>query len=75
MISYAWLKDLPFRIGIGAMVGGTILMYTTFYYAYFNGYEALITINDFGEAKFEFWFFTALLPFIFWTCFKLMEEK
>lgn len=39
--------------GILAGFGASVILAVTFYAAYFNGYQVLITVNDFNEAHIE----------------------
>jgi hypothetical protein len=46
-------------------LGNSVLMAWTFYAAFFNGYHVLVTVNDFGEAWYEFILIPVVLVFIF----------
>lgn len=47
-------KFLYTIISYTPLLSMSIVMYITFIYAYFNGHQATITINTYGEANIEF---------------------
>lgn len=46
----------------------------TFYRAYFNDYEAIVHINDFGEAGIEFVWITLAIPCVIYLFIEKMRE-
>ena len=56
------LKTFIFCCGMGGLMGSTITFMFTFFIAYFNGYEVLVKINDYGEAHIEMVVFLLLIP-------------
>jgi len=54
-------------IGIGALLGNSIMMYITFLMAYFQGYRAVVLVNEFNEAHFEFFFIPISIIIGIWT--------
>jgi len=61
------IKKWIFIFGFGGLFGCTFTLLLTFFTAYFNGYEVLVTINDYNEAKIEFYLFLFLIPCIIYT--------
>jgi len=52
------MKRLLVSIGFAFLISNSIILFITFLLAYFNNFEILININNYGEANFEL----ALIP-------------
>ena len=57
-------KTIYKAIGFSCLVSYAANMIRVFYTAYFNNYRVIVTVNDYGEAVFEFWFVLLSIPFI-----------
>lgn len=62
-------------IGIGSLIGNSIVLYFTFLSAFFNNYKILVTINEYSEAHFEFFFIPITFIIGVWTVHNLMKQK
>lgn len=47
------LKNLMIAIGIACLISNSLVLFYTFFIAYFNDYQVLINVNNFGEAHLE----------------------
>jgi len=57
MNKYLW------AVAVGASIGTWVTMLWVFFRAYFNGYQILVTINDYHEAHIE----AIIMPILFLT--------
>lgn len=47
------IKGILTTIGIAGLLANSITLTITFFYAYFNNYRVLVTVNSMGEANIE----------------------
>lgn len=71
-------SNLFIGFALAFMLSNTVIMYITFFGAYFNNYKILVTVNELGEAKLEM---GILIVFLFivsigvYEIFKMIEKK
>ena len=58
--------------GIGVLIGNSIILYTTWLMAFFQGNRVTVLINNYGEMPTEFVFFPISLVIAFWSVYQLM---
>jgi len=51
---FTLMKDVLALLGIAWLFGHSVGVYVTFLLAFFNGYRIVVTVNNSGEALFEF---------------------
>ncbi len=68
------LKKLSKYIGLVMIISYVYNLLDMFYIAYFHNYKVLMTINDFGEAKFEFWLLLLTLPFVVYLLYDTLKS-
>lgn len=61
-------------IGTTVAMAGLIVVYVTFMSIYFGGWNGIISINDYGEANFEFVMLFVLLPVVIYTFFYNIDD-
>jgi hypothetical protein len=69
------IKKILVSIGLGSLIGNSIVMYVTFLMAYFNDYQVMIAVNKYNEAHVEFFFIPIIFIIGLWTVNTLLSRK
>ena len=68
------IKELLKILGVGVLFSHSIVLYTTFLTAYFNGHRVMVYVNRSGEANIEFIIMPITLVLGLWALYCMYKD-